>query len=82
MENELEQQMKKALELAKKRHDNILRVERVADIDGKIFFKPIYDLSKKASLVSAGGLPFMIVLDNGNFRFNNIDEISVVFSLL
>ena len=83
MESKNEQQEREALEFAnEKLSKHIIRTERVAVVDGKTYFRKIWDKESKESMVMTSGIPSFIVLDGDRFRLSDEDEYDRVISLL
>ncbi len=83
MESKKEQQEREALEFAnEKLSKHIIRTERVAVVDGKTYFRKIWDKESKESMVMTSGIPSFIVLDGDRFRLSDEDEYDRVISLL
>lgn len=75
MESKKEQQEREALEFAnEKLSEHIIRTERVAVVDGKTYFRKIWDQESKESMVMTSGIPSFIVLDGNRFRLSDEDE--------
>ena len=83
MKNRKEQQEREALEFAnEKLSKHIIRTERVAVVEGKAYFRKIWDKESKESMVMTSGIPSFIVLDGNRFRLSDEDEYDRVISLL
>lgn len=82
MESKKEQQDRDALAFAnEKLSDHIIRVERVAVVDGKAYFRKIWDRESKESMVMTSGIPSFIVLDGDRFRLSDEEEYDRVIAL-
>lgn len=80
---EKEKQERKALEFAKEHvSEDIVDMEKVAIVEGKVFFRPKWSKAVIESLVITTGPPCFYVLDNGRYRRSSEDEFDNVTSLL